>query len=57
MYMFKLIPRDERRQLKRIARSFAVLILLTIILLHFAHDPKPKCDPTPDKKSCQTKEK
>lgn len=57
MYMFKLIPKDERRELKRIAKSFIVLILLTIILLHFVRDPKPKCKPTPDQKSCQIKEK
>jgi hypothetical protein len=56
MYVFKLIPRNERRQLKRIALSFIVLLSLFVILLHFVHDPKPKCKPTPDAKSCQTKE-
>lgn len=54
MYMFKLIPKDERRQLKRIAKSFAVLIVLFTVLLYFVHD-KPKCDPKPDAKSCNVR--
>lgn len=57
MFMFKLVPKDERALIKSILKRFLLLILFAVIILNIAHKPKPKCEPTPDKKSCQTKEK